>query len=224
MRLALQYSAWAIGLWLNFLVIAVLARGSFRQYPFVFAYSLALFVSTLMQIGLQALPKPTWENFYWKNEIVLEIVLFCVVISFLDEAARSSRRKILQRHWLITAAALVFLVSYFIRRNPEHLNLQMTLISRDLNICATILDLILWVLLAAARRPDRRLMLLSGGLGLQFTGAIMGESLRHLSRDYRWLLMPGTLLEVVTDLLSLYIWWRALRTAPISQSTAIQRA
>jgi len=220
----LQYSAWAIGLWLNFLVIAVLARGSYRQYPFIFAYSLGLFVSTLMQISLRALPKATWENFYWTNEIVLDIMVYCVVIAFIDEAARSSRRKVLQRHWLIASAVLVFVVSYLIRRTPDHLNLQMTLISRDLNICAAILDLILWSLLAAARRPDRRLMLLSGGLGLQLTGAIMGESIRHLSRHYRGLLLPGDLMEVGTYLLGLYIWWRALRTAPVPASTAVQRA
>jgi hypothetical protein len=87
----------------------------------------------------------------------------------------------------------------------------MTLVSRDLNICAVILDLMLWSLLLTARRPDRRLMLLSGGLGLQLTGAIMGEQLRHFSHS---LLLTGTLLEVTTGFLGLYIWWRALRTAP----------
>ena len=65
-------------------------------------------------------------------------------------------------------------------------------------------------LLAAARRPDRGLMLLSGGLGLQLTGAIMGEQLRHFSRR---LLLTGTLLEVTTGFLCLYIWWRALGVA-----------
>jgi len=101
-----------------------------------------------------------------------------------------------------------------IRQGP--LNRRMTLVSRDLNICAVILDLILWSLLLAARRPDRRLLLLSGGLGLQLTGAIMGESLRQLARG---LYLPGTLLEVTTGVLGLYIWWRALRTIPVPRES-----
>jgi hypothetical protein len=39
----------------------------------------------------------------------------------------------------------------------------------------------------------------------------MGDQLRHFSRS---LFMTGTLLEVTTGFLGLYIWWRALRTAP----------
>jgi FtsH-binding integral membrane protein len=132
------------------------------------------------------------------------------VIAFIDEAARDSKQKVVERHWLVLAAALICAVSFAIHRS-SHLNRQMTLVSRDLNICAVILDLMLWSLLLTARRPDRRLMLLSGGLGLQLTGAIMGEQLRHFSHS---LLLTGTLLEVTTGFLGLYIWWRALRTAP----------
>jgi hypothetical protein len=59
-------------------------------------------------------------------------------------------------------------------------------------------------------------MMLSGGLGLQLTGAIMGEQLRQFSRS---MVIPGSLLEVITGFLGLYIGWRALR--PVS---APQRA
>ncbi len=213
MRLALQYGAWAIGLWLNLRVISALVRGSYREYPFVFAYALSLLASTVVEIGLQAAPQKVREGYYWIDEVILAVLVFCVVIAFIDEAARQSKQKTIERHWLVLAAALIFAVSYAIHRDPQHLNLQMTLISRDLNICAVILDLILWSLLLTSRRPDRRLLLLSGGLGLQLTGAIMGEQLRQFARS---LFLTGTLLEVTTGLLCLYLWWRALRpqTAP----------
>jgi hypothetical protein len=210
MQQALQYSAWAIGLWLNLQVISALVRGSYRQYPFVFAYSLALLASTVVEIGLQAAPKALQETYYWTDEIVLDLLVFCVVIAFIDEAAQHSRQMPIERHWLILVAGLIFAGSFAIHRS-SHFNRQMTLISRDLNICAVVLDLILWSLLVSARRPNRRLMLLSGGLGLQLTGAIMGEQLRHLSHSLR---VEGTLLEVISGFLGLYIWWRALRTAP----------
>jgi hypothetical protein len=82
----------------------------------------------------------------------------------------------------------------------------MTKVSRDLNICAVILDLILWSMLLAARRPNRRLLLLSGGLGIQLTGALIGESVRQISRATVTL---GGAVEVLTGFLGLYTWWRA---------------
>ena len=210
MQQALQYSAWAVGLWLNLLVISALVRGNYRKYPFVFAYTLTLLVSTMVEIALQAAPRTVQNGYYWIDEVILDVLVFCLVIAFIDEAARDSKQKVVERHWLVLAAALICAVSFAIHRS-SHLNRQMTLVSRDLNICAVILDLMLWSLLLTARRPDRRLMLLSGGLGLQLTGAIMGEQLRHFSHS---LLLTGTLLEVTTGFLGLYIWWRALRTAP----------
>jgi len=209
MQQALQYSAWAIGLWLNLLVLSALVRGSLRQYPFVFAYSLALLVSTVVEMGLQTSPK-TLHEAYWIDEVILDVLVFCLVIAFIDQAARDSKQKTIERHWFVLGAAAILAISFAVRRS-SNLDMQMTLISRDLNICAVILDLILWSLLVAARQPNRQLLLLSGGLGLQLTGAIMGASLRHLSRS---LVPAGILLEVTTGFLGLYIWWRALRPAP----------
>jgi hypothetical protein len=215
MQLALQYAAYAVGLWLNLLVISALWRGSYREYPFVFAYTLVLLVSTLVELAVNVAPAwlhNDYRYYYWADEIILDALVFCLVIAFIDQASRHSRQKVVQRHWLVLAAALILIVSVAAHRS-SNLNRQMTLVSRDLNICAVILDLILWSLLLTARRPNRRLMQLSGGLGLQLTGAIMGEQLRHFSRS---LFLAGSLLEVTTGFLGLYIWWRALRpvTAP----------
>ncbi|HUE03961.1 MAG TPA: hypothetical protein VMR62_30695 [Bryobacteraceae bacterium] len=219
MKDALQYSADAIGLCLNLLVITALTRGGYRQYPFVFTYTLTLLVSTVLEMGVRvfAPAHKGYYSFYWANELILDILVFCVVIAFIDEAGRQSKLKILERRWLVLGAATIFAASVAVHHN-EKLNQQMTLISRDLNICAVILDLMLWSLLVTARRPNRRLLLLSGGLGLQLTGAIMGEQLRHFSHT---LLVPGTLLEILSGFLGLYIWWRALRPAPVPKTVPV---
>ena len=217
MQQALQYCAWGVGLWLNLLVISALLRGGYRQYPFAFAYAVALLLSTVAEIAASALPREVQRWYYWTDEIILDILVFCVVIAFIDHAAADANRNPVQRGWLITAAALIFAASFLIRRGPlADLNRWMTLVSRDLNICAVILDLMLWSLLLASRRPNRRLLLLSGGLGIQLTGAILGESVRGLSRSGR---IPGTFLEVITGLLGLYIWWRAFRSAPVARAS-----
>jgi len=204
---AIQYIAWVVGLGLNLLVISALLRGSYREYRLVFVYSIALLLTTVVEI---ASPPEVRALYYWINESFLQVLVFCVVIAFIDRAAHNAKKQPIKRRWLITGAALILIASYLVHRGPR-LNLQMTLISRDLNISAVILDLILWSLLVASRRPDRRLLLLSGGLGVQLTGAIMGQSLRQLSHSTDF---PGALLEVITGLLALYIWWRALRPVP----------
>jgi hypothetical protein len=216
---ALQFCTWAIGLSLYLLVISALLRGPYRQYPFVFAYALASFFSTVAEIAAHSFPPKVQAKYYWTDEIVLDVLVFCLVLAFIDQAARQSPRKVIQRYWLILGAVLIGAGSYVIHRASPP-NFRMTLISRDLNICAVILDLILWLLLLSARRPDRTLLLLSGGLGLQLTGAIMGGQLIRSSPS----LYPfGAFVEVSSSLLGTYIWWRALRAVPVVRAEPIKK-
>ena len=85
------------------------------------------------------------------------------------------------------------------------------------------LDLILWSLLVASRKPDRRLLLLSGGLGIQLTGAILGASVRGLAHNHA-LFFLGTALEVITGFIALYVWWRAFRALPAPAAYAVKTA
>jgi len=216
---ALQVCTWAIGLFLYLLVIAALLRGAYRQYPFVFAYALASFFSTVAEIGARAFPPAVRNSYYWTDEIVLDVLVFCLVFAFMDRAARESPRKLVERYWLILGAVLIAAASLVIHRSAPF-NFRMTLISRDLNICAAILDLVLWSLLLSAGRPDRTLLLLSGGLGLQLTGAIIGGQLIGLGRP---LYVFGASVEVSTSLLGTYVWWRALRAVPVTSAAPIKK-
>jgi hypothetical protein len=214
MREILQYITWIVGLWLNLLVIVALLRGTYRQYPFIFVYAVTLLLATVVEIAARTAPHSLLLGGvdYWIDEVILDILVFCVVIAFIDRAAQDSARRPLERRWLILGAACVSVASYWLHRD-RNFDRQMTLVSRDLNLCAVGLDLLLWFTLLATRRPNRRLLLLSGGLGLQLTGAIMGTTIRNLS-PHGYLL--GTLLEIITGFLALYIWWRALRPSAIS--------
>jgi hypothetical protein len=193
-----------VGLWLNVLVISALLRGSYREYRLVFVYAVTLLLSTVVEI---AAPQSLRNRYYWIDEFVLVFLVYCVVISFIDQARRTASRKLIERWWLVGFAAVIVVLSVGLHQDP-YVDRRLTLVSRDLNICAVVFDLILWSALATSRQPDRRLMLLSGGLGLQLTGAIMGEQLRNLSKST---VGPGTLLEILSGFAGLYIWWRGLR-------------
>jgi hypothetical protein len=58
-----------------------------------------------------------------------------------------------------------------------------------------------------------RLLLVSGGLGIQFTGEAIGESLRSMAVQHRSrpLSFTGSLITTLVDLLSVYIIWQAFR-------------
>jgi hypothetical protein len=95
----------------------------------------------------------------------------------------------------------------------------MTPWTRDLNFCSAILDLALWALLIAAREKDQCLLLLSGGLGIKFTGEAVGTSIRQLAlrTRSRTLSLSGGVLMLLANLIFLYIWWQAFRTTPVRQ-------
>jgi len=85
--------------------------------------------------------------------------------------------------------------------------------NRDLNFTAAVLDLALWALLIAQRQTDHRVLLLSGGLGIQFAGDAIGASIQQLASQNRskTVGLVGSVLTVIAYLVFLYIWWHALR-------------
>jgi len=75
------------------------------------------------------------------------------------------------------------------------------------------MDIILWTSLLATRGRDRQLLLLSGGLGVQFAGSAIGESLRQMAMKSRShpLAFTGSTVIVLSNLFRFYAWWQALR-------------
>ena len=86
----------------------------------------------------------------------------------------------------------------------------MTPWTRDLNFGAAILDMGLWALLIGSQRKDRKLLLVTGALGIQFTGAAIGQALREMSSASSVVTIAGDFV-VLTNLARLYIWWQAFR-------------
>jgi len=89
---------------------------------------------------------------------------------------------------------------------------------RDLNFSSAFLDLGLWTLLISSREKDQSLLLISGGLGIRFTGEAIGDSIRQLAfrRRSSNLSLTGSIVVSFVDLLCLFIWWRALqKKAPV---------
>jgi hypothetical protein len=223
MGLAVQVIAYLIGLPMELLAIAGLLRGPYRKYPFVFVYVIADFLTTVVEMRVELSyhagnkgVEQALVNYYWIDEAILQVLVYAAVISLLYYATASLRTRRIMRISLIGFAVLFAGVSFWIHFQPGNARIGewMTPWSSNLNFCSAILDLALWALLIASREKDQRLLMLSGALGIQFTGEAIGHSLRNLSRRNRsyLLLNSGNAVGMLTYLAFLYILWQAFRT------------
>ena len=230
MRFGLQILAFAVGLPLQFLVVAALLRGSWRRFPLVLAFSAVELVSALVQApgalesmhGVHPQGQPYWVT-YWTSELISQLLLYAVVISLLYRACERLRSVRAARVVLILAACVVAGGTFLLHHGQSPLRgMWMTPWFRDLNFTCALMDIVLWTSLLVVRDKDRQLMLLSGGLGVQFAGTSIGESLRQMAMHSRShpLAMAGAVIILSGNLFRFYAWWRALRRQPEKKATA----
>jgi hypothetical protein len=248
MDLVIQLCSYLVGLPLELLTIAAMLRGGFKRYPFVFAYILTFFLTTVVEMPssvayyylrqitpdltnprvVRAAEDYVW--WYWLDEAILQVLVFAVVISLIYYATSKLAPRRIVRLGLIAGAVLFAAISFLVHYHPPTPNVSFGLWAtpwaRDLRLCAAVLDLALWAMLIASREKDQRLLMLSCALGIMFAGETVGESLRNLAstfashRSGHRVADIGGLLVLVSDLGFLYIWWRAFRTAkPLVQKS-----
>ena len=220
-KLALEVCAFVLGIPLEALVVAALLRGPYRRFPFVFVYMSVFFVVTLVEAplciatyGFGVVDIVTYARWYWIFEWILLPLIFLVVISLLYQATSGlpSRRTV--RAALIGGAVLFAVATFAWYYAPGvKAGRWMTPWTGKLNFGAAILDLALWPFLIAGRRKEDQLLMLSGGLGIQFTGQAIGESIRSLALPSRSasISLSGGVVIMLTNLVCLYIWLQAFR-------------
>ncbi len=218
MQLALQIAAYVIGLSLGLMIIAVLLRGQWKQYPFVFAYVLGDFLTTVLEIrpGLQyenatAQAKRSFVLLYWWDERVMQVLVFLLVISLIYRATAHLKTRNTLLLAVVCGILLFAGITLIIYYDPTvAVGRWITPWLRNLNFCAAVLDLGLWALLIGARRKDYKLLMVSGALGIQFTGGAIGQALRQLSHSS---VQVTAYFITLSNLVCLYIFWQAFRTA-----------
>ncbi len=220
----LQLVGYAVGLPLEVIIVSALLRGPYRRFPFVFAYVLALLLATLVQIPSYVLFYTGGEGrawTYWLTEAFLLVLLLAMVQSLIWRATEFARTRRLIRLALFPATALLMGISFLIHYSsgPSQVGVWMTSIGRDVNFAAAILDLVLWTMLVMRRERDRTILLLSGGLGVQFTAEAIGQSIRSLAVSTfggptpgaHAMAFGGNLIIMLANLWCLWIWRQALR-------------
>ncbi len=208
-----QWSFWIIGLTFQYLVTQALLSGPFRQFTVIFAYLLCLTVTTITEILMRldvGKLGATYNRYYWAGDLLRESALYAVVISLVLHAMPNSRRRAALLRLLVALALLFWVGSIVVYQDPN-LNKWMTKVVRNLSFCSAVSTLILWFVLIASEKRDTRLLVITGGLGLQMTGEAIGQSLRQISKNTE---MIGFLTMLFAHFLCLYVWWRAFSTSP----------
>jgi hypothetical protein len=213
----LQWLPFFVSLALQVLVIGSLRRGGYKDYPFVFIYSLVLIMTTVVDGAAHAdAGIRDWTQGFYRNEALRQLLLFTVVMSLMDRAiaGRPYRGRI--RLFLMLFATAAVLVSVSIHGGSQ-LSLWATQVGRDLSFASVVLTLLLWVTLLSSQRKDTQLLMVTGGLGLQFTGEAIGQSIRQISHHNRTLLFIGNGLMIASHLIRLYVWREAFRRTQLPQ-------
>src|SRR5690242_3307833 len=225
MRDALQYLSLLLWFPLNLLVIAALLRGPYRRYPLLLTYAVASFLTAVVDLAAYigrysgARLAHSFAVYYWVDDGIRQGLLFTVVISFLYLATRDVRKRALVRTSLIIGAALFAAISFLVHYNSQVVSSRwMTPWTRDLDFGSAILDLALWTILLNARKYDMELFMLTGALGIRFTGEAIGHALRN---QFPGLLLAADTTVVLASLVCLYIWWQVFRTSPVQKASAV---
>jgi len=212
------------GALVQLLLIAALLRGSYRSFPFLFAYAIASFLATTVEVAaimdLMWWSKYTYK-YYWINDMILQTLVVLLVLSLIYKSIEEGQRRGLVMRALalaVFALAAASLALYY----DEPINEGMTHVARNLSFGAVLLNLALWMTLVGRRLPDRRVLLISGALGIQMAGQAIGHSLRQLAIPRRSvpLVSAGNIIIAGAHLVCLYLWWQILRKAeqPVSRT------
>jgi hypothetical protein len=212
-----QFVLWFVGLGLQVLVLSALIRGAFRKFPFVFAFSLCLFLTTVIEISAATdvglLNYRSWQQYFYYDELLRQTGILAIVVSLILKSTPEGPKRGPFARLVVCGAVLFWGLSLVLCHN-QRLGHWMNAVDRNLSFGSAVLNFLLWTRLIASRNRDRQVLLISSGLGLQMAGQAIGMSLIALSTKF-W--MVGSNIAVICSFLCALVWWRALRTMPVSR-------
>jgi hypothetical protein len=234
MRFALDICANLVGIPLEVLILAAMLRGPYRRYPALFVYMAAVLVVSLVETPLYIAgyldatwyrDRHVWTQYlkcYWIDEGVMLALEFVVSLSLIYQATEKARSRRMLRASVICSAVIVYALTFWRHYDPGVATGQwMNAWTSDLNFYYAILDLGLWAMLIGSRARDSRLLMFSGALGILFTGAAISGSISNLAvaRRSTAITFAGGMVNILTNLTFLYVWWQALRSREASDRT-----
>jgi hypothetical protein len=208
----LQWVLWLLGLSLQSLLLAALTQGGGRQFPPLFAYVLCLLATTIAEIVAYVSfgkASSAFGAYYWSAELIRQTALFALVVSLAAHIMPTDGKGEVYGRWITISAVGIWAGSLLLYYDPD-LNTWMTTVARNLSFFTGILNLFVWFAYARTKSSDITRLMIAAGLGLQMTGAAIGQAIRLMNYS-KGSKLAGALLMVFSHMICLFIWWRAFR-------------
>ncbi|MCW5979336.1 MAG: hypothetical protein KIT09_14770 [Bryobacteraceae bacterium] len=206
---------------LQVMVIYAMTRAEPGKFAGVFFYLLVLFLTGVadMSMFLELGNWPVWyRKYFFINDTLRHFAGMAAVLSLIYIATKEHHGGPAFRIKTF-AATFSGIAGVFVFTRGETAALYMNEVGRNLSFAATVLTAILWFSLVRAGLGDNRLLMVSGGMGLNMAGNAIGESLLRVSRSAPSLVLLGNLIAVLSHLACLLVWWKAFRQ-PAGQAAA----
>jgi len=209
----------AVSCILQVAVLFFLTQGPFRKYLFLFIYLASELLSTVAELAVVNLSplgnrSPAFGSLYWSDEALSRVLEFAMLIALAWRASEGSPKRALIGKLLGAAAIIVVAAPFIFIRQRVFSASWFNGMTEVLYFSDVILNLGLWTALIANHRRDFQLLMVSAGVGIEVTGQALAFSLRTLNSPPTLTAeFTANLLISFSNLLSLFIWFWALRPA-----------
>jgi hypothetical protein len=209
---------------LQLVLVFLLLRRPQRRSIALFVYTVAVLLTTGLEFVVthRAHPDPgLFRRLYWSDEVVIDLLLFLVVISFTNLALEGNplRAKMSRILSGVVVAALILPFVLFhppLLTSPTHWSPAwgrwFNSTGQMLNFGAAIMNLALWSALLTSRKRDPQLLTVSIGVGVAVAGQAIGFGVRHFISDGSTAREFPDMFMTLTHVLSVFIWCTAFRS------------
>ncbi len=213
----ITYVAPLIALLLQALVIFRFLDRRNRNYPLAILFTLILFLLTVfaytLRLRADLIPFTVGFSDAYNVADLCTYILLLLLMLQLTHKTLEQLREPTQMVWVLAGVStLIAITSYlFFEHDP-------TRTRQVVSFWMVLLNLFWWTLLLRKQKVERRVMLLSTGIGLMMTGQVIGDGILILGHNKKWYFIAAYLIMYLTHYACLYSWFSAFRPSPAETS------
>ena len=184
-----------------------------RNYPLAIIFTLILFLLTVFAYTLRLRPDliPFTVRFtdaYNVADLCTYILLLMLMLQLTHKTLEQLGEPTQMVLVLAGVSALIAITAYLFFEQDSTRTRQVV------SFWMVLLNLFWWTLLLRKRKVERRVMLLSAGIGLMMTGQVIGDGILIIANGEFWYLIAAYLIMYLTHYACLYSWFSAFRPGP----------
>ncbi len=210
-----------IALLMQALVLSRFLNSRNRDYPLAIVFSLVLFLLTSAAYFLDSfreyLPRDasasldhTFILAYSAADLFMHVLLLTLMLQLIRKTLLGLE---LNPRIIVLLAAISLLVAISAYNYYGAAMSTKTLLQtrQVVSFWMVLLNLYWWTLLLRKRQLDRRVLLLSAGIGLMMTGQVIGDGIASISERKGWMALVAILIMYGTHFACLYAWYSAFQ-------------